>query len=200
MILTTPDFYTYQGYAESNLGAGAARPILSPSRRRRGSSLAACFKARANPGFGAEPHSFGRIPLKARLVWGSGRSPILSAEFRQRQGWSGVRGGAPFFRPNSAKGKAGPGFGAEPHSFGRIPPKARLLRGSGRSPVLFNPGPSRRELRQDHSFQGSCGGMPSDHLSLIPESHSISAFDGRRVHANLPPTDRISAANHMAAS
>ena len=74
------------------------------------------------------------------------------------------------------------------------------IRGSGRCPVLFKPVPSHREWRQGHSFQGSCGGMRRDHPSLIAEIRSISAFYVRQVHASLLPMDRISAANHMAAS
>ena len=40
----------------------------------------------------------------------------------------------------------------------------------------------------------------NDDPSLIVEIDSISAFYVRRVHASLLPMDRISAANHMAAS
>jgi len=98
--------------------------------------------------------------------------------------------------------RSGPntGFRAKPHSIARIQPIVRPNPGSGRSPVLFKPVPSHREWRQGHSFQGSCGGMRRDHPSLIVESRSISAFYVRQVHASLLPMDRISAANHMAAS
>ena len=132
-----------------------------------------------------------RYGSKLRLTRSAARPTPSRFRCRRRNNTAAFY--APRSRPNT-------GFGAKPHSIARIQPIARPNPGSGRSPVLFKPVPSHREWRQGHSFQGSCGGMRRDHPSLIVEIRSISAFYVRQVHASLLPMDRISAANHMAAS